>query len=239
MENPLQRPTFILVLALNIFITTALYLEKLVSKRSIPEEKAKQLIIANIVIILITPIVVNTLFVCNLLLSSLVCSIYSVVILKLISYHSVNYWCRTGIRYGKPIDSFEKKVKEIYIKSQDMSHFVKYPENIGLIDLYYFMFAPTLCYQINFPRTPRIRKRFVLKRLIEYVRYVSIQVWSSYLTRQSFNIVDSHANYGGFSSTVDYTRSTEIFRAVSRHGFLQNCFKTSIISCNSIGIKGI
>lgn len=36
-------------------------------------------------------------------------------------------------------------------------------------DMYYFMFAPTLCYELNFPRSPRIRKRFLLRRLFEMV----------------------------------------------------------------------
>lgn len=37
-------------------------------------------------------------------------------------------------------------------------------------DLYYFLLAPTLCYELNFPRSPRIRKRFLLRRLLEMVR---------------------------------------------------------------------
>lgn len=37
-------------------------------------------------------------------------------------------------------------------------------------DIYYFVFAPTLCYQLNFPRSPRIRKRFLMRRLFELVR---------------------------------------------------------------------
>lgn len=36
--------------------------------------------------------------------------------------------------------------------------------------MYYFIFAPTLCYQLNFPRSPRIRKRFLMRRLFEMVR---------------------------------------------------------------------
>lgn len=32
------------------------------------------------------------------------------------------------------------------------------------------MFAPTLCYELNFPRTPRIRWRFLMRRVFENVR---------------------------------------------------------------------
>ena len=40
---------------------------------------------------------------------------------------------------------------------------VQYPDNLNLLDLYYFILAPTLCYELNFPRTQRIRKRYVLR----------------------------------------------------------------------------
>lgn len=38
------------------------------------------------------------------------------------------------------------------------------------IDIYYFAFAPTLCYELNFPRSPKIRMGFLLRRLFEMVR---------------------------------------------------------------------
>ncbi|KAG5443347.1 Diacylglycerol O-acyltransferase 1 [Clonorchis sinensis] len=47
------------------------------------------------------------------------------------------------------------------------SGYVTYPNNITLSNLYYFIFAPTLCYELNFPRTLTIRKAFLLKRLFE------------------------------------------------------------------------
>ncbi|KAK3086905.1 hypothetical protein FSP39_025261 [Pinctada imbricata] len=47
------------------------------------------------------------------------------------------------------------------------SYFVNYPDNLTYSDIYYFMFTPTLCYELNFPRTIRIRKRFLLKRVLE------------------------------------------------------------------------
>lgn len=44
---------------------------------------------------------------------------------------------------------------------------VSYPNNLSVRDLYFFMAVPTLCYELNFPRTSRIRKRFLIKRAIE------------------------------------------------------------------------
>ncbi|XP_043506500.1 diacylglycerol O-acyltransferase 1 isoform X3 [Frieseomelitta varia] len=51
---------------------------------------------------------------------------------------------------------------------------VQYPDNLNLRDLYYYILAPTLCYELNFPRTQRIRKRFLIKRILEVV--VGMQV---------------------------------------------------------------
>ncbi|XP_054164781.1 diacylglycerol O-acyltransferase 1-like [Oppia nitens] len=166
-ENPLQRPTFILILMLNIFSIISVFIEKYVVIKKISENKANYLIIANIFAILVTPLIVNILFECNLLLISLVCAVYSIVILKLISYHCVNHWCRTSTKYGKPITS-PIKVRQEFIKAFiNNNKVIKYPNNIGFIDMYYFLFVPTLCYQINFPQTSRIRLRFILLRLIE------------------------------------------------------------------------
>ncbi|KAA3681777.1 diacylglycerol O-acyltransferase 1 [Paragonimus westermani] len=47
--------------------------------------------------------------------------------------------------------------------------YVTYPNNLTLEGLYYFMLAPTLCYELNFPRTLSIRTSFVLKRLFEMI----------------------------------------------------------------------
>ena len=47
--------------------------------------------------------------------------------------------------------------------------FVQYPNNLNYKNLYYFIVAPTLSYELNFPRSERIRKRFLIKRIIEMV----------------------------------------------------------------------
>jgi len=46
---------------------------------------------------------------------------------------------------------------------------VQYPDNLTISDIYYFWFAPTLCYELNFPKSLRIRKTFLLRRFLEVV----------------------------------------------------------------------
>lgn len=40
---------------------------------------------------------------------------------------------------------------------------VVYPDNLNPRDLLYFMFAPTLTYQLNYPRLKRRRQRLLVK----------------------------------------------------------------------------
>ncbi|XP_072373768.1 diacylglycerol O-acyltransferase 1-like [Scyliorhinus torazame] len=49
----------------------------------------------------------------------------------------------------------------------NIQEMVIFPDNLTIKDLYYFLFAPTLCYQMNFPRSSKIRLRFLLRRLVE------------------------------------------------------------------------
>ena len=52
----------------------------------------------------------------------------------------------------------------------------KYPASLTPSVFWYFMVAPTLCFQFDYPRTPRIRKRWLVKRLIELVVSLSLMV---------------------------------------------------------------
>lgn len=57
---------------------------------------------------------------------------------------------------------------------EDVAKLVQYPENLCYKDIMYFLCAPTLCYELNFPRTSRVRKRFLLKRLLEVLIGVNV-----------------------------------------------------------------
>lgn len=49
--------------------------------------------------------------------------------------------------------------------------------------LYYFLFAPTLCYQISYPRSPTIRIVWLLKRVVELVIISALLgvIWLQYI----------------------------------------------------------
>ena len=70
--------------------------------------------------------------------------------------------------FSDPFDAANGKVPS------SVNEVVTYPNNLTVRDLYFFMAVPSLCYELNFPRTSRIRKRFLLKRAVEV--FVGMQV---------------------------------------------------------------
>lgn len=81
---------------------------------------------------------------------------------------------------------------------------VQYPDNLTLRDLYYYLLAPTLCYELNFPKTDRIRKRFLMKRIFEVVLGVQL----IFCIMQQYMIPTIKNSLIPFSN-MDYTKSTE------------------------------
>ncbi|KAG2197722.1 hypothetical protein INT47_010658 [Mucor saturninus] len=75
--------------------------------------------------------------------------------LKLTSFALVNNELRQGFVDGK--------VEEFYTTD------VAYPNNVNAKNLLYFFFAPTLCYQPSYPRSPVFRKTFFMKRVGELI----------------------------------------------------------------------
>lgn len=66
----------------------------------------------------------------------------------------VNYWCRIGEGAGVATANGVSSHAPILRPS----HTLRYPANLSLGNLAYFLAAPTLCYELTFPRTARFRK---------------------------------------------------------------------------------
>lgn len=78
-----------------------------------------------------------------------------ITFLKLTSFALVNSELRSAYVSGK--------TDEFYTPD------VAYPNNVNVKNLLYFFFAPTLCYQPSYPRSPKFRKTFFLKRVGELI----------------------------------------------------------------------
>uniref|UniRef100_A0A8C1NJ70 O-acyltransferase n=1 Tax=Cyprinus carpio TaxID=7962 RepID=A0A8C1NJ70_CYPCA len=97
--------------------------------------------------------------------------VFTVLFLKLYSYRDVNKWCRESRRAKARTLSRSHSSNG----TAGYTH-VNYPGNLTHRDIYYFIFVPTLCYELNFPRSPRIRKRFLLRRLLEMLFLMQLMI---------------------------------------------------------------
>jgi len=96
-----------------------------------------------------------------------------IVWMKLLSYAHANQDYRLSSR--KKENEVQHQNTLALIESLDQEDMgIEYPENVTLGNIYYFWIAPTLTYQIAFPKTPRIRKTKVLGIVLRMVIVFSL-----------------------------------------------------------------
>ncbi|XP_054620191.1 diacylglycerol O-acyltransferase 1a isoform X2 [Dunckerocampus dactyliophorus] len=178
LKDPYSWPAACLIIVSNVFILAALYIERRLAVGTVSETTGWIFHIFNLASLLIFPsatiLTVTSVTPVGGILSL---GIYTVLFLKLYSYQDTNRWCRE-IRQAKA-----KKLTRSYScpsvaqsNGSAVHTHVSYPGNLTHRDMYYFVFAPTLCYQLNFPRSPRIRKRFLVRRLFEMLFFMQLLV---------------------------------------------------------------
>ncbi|XP_014448748.1 diacylglycerol O-acyltransferase 1 [Tupaia chinensis] len=171
LKDPYSWPALCLVLAANVFAVAAFQVEKRLAVGALTERAGLLLHAANLVTILCFPAAVAFLVESITPVGSvLALLVHTILFLKLYSYRDVNLWCRGERRQAEagPVGT--------EAGGAAAQGAVSYPDNLTYRDLYYFLFAPTLCYELNFPRSPRIRKRFLLRRLFEMLFFTQLQV---------------------------------------------------------------
>jgi len=169
----------------------SLYIERLIA-REIFTPKAGQFchlincassIIAPIVQILIAP---------SMPVPAIFSLIFAIVFfMKLWSYAQANRWYREeSIRLTKETlysrRGTLRRVRSVSVPSAREIEFddpkLIYPNNLTTANLYYFLLAPTLCYEMKYPRSLKVRVDFVLRRLLEsvflfWLLFALIQQW--------------------------------------------------------------
>jgi hypothetical protein len=148
MEAPLKDfPAHTGTLLLNVFVLVAFGIEKyLLSKRRIPESLGFLLHQINASLVIVVPTTIVWKFEPTPVsgVGLLMCAV--ILWMKLISYFHANSDYRvsgpekTGLSSALVSDVDDRDAKLVY------------PQNLTLSNLYYFWFAPTLTYQIAFPK---------------------------------------------------------------------------------------
>jgi len=179
-QEPFYWPSLNLLFLANFFLLLFYKVEVALSKNALSEKAGRIVHIVNSAVILIFPVIYVTSVTVHPAGASFALSVYSVLFLKLISYMQVNKWCRTD-RSKQPSTtrrrrSFSMSAGTSQPNGKIETALVAYPDNLNLMDLYYFALAPTLCYELNFPRSSRIRKRFLVARILEMLFLVQLML---------------------------------------------------------------
>ncbi|XP_036371818.1 diacylglycerol O-acyltransferase 1a [Megalops cyprinoides] len=178
LKDPYSWPAPCLVIVSNVFLMAALYIERRLSVGTVSERFGTLLHTANLSTILcfpaVTVLTVNSITPVGAVFAL---GVYTIIFLKLYSYRDMNKWCRE-IRHAKARTLSRSHSCPTVQRSNGsaVQAQVSYPGNLTHRDLYYFVFAPTLCYELNFPRSTRIRKRFLLRRLFEMLFFMQLLV---------------------------------------------------------------
>ncbi|XP_030644888.1 diacylglycerol O-acyltransferase 1a [Chanos chanos] len=178
LKDPYSWPAPCLIIFSNVFIMAALYTERKLALGTISEGTGTFLHVINLLVILCFP-AATVLSVTSMtpVGGVLALGVYTILFLKLYSYKDVNRWCRE-IRHAKArtLSRSHSCPSVSRANGNALYTHVTYPGNLTHRDMYYFVCAPTLCYELNFPRSPRIRKRFLLRRLFEMLFLVQLLV---------------------------------------------------------------
>ncbi|XP_026220548.1 diacylglycerol O-acyltransferase 1-like isoform X2 [Anabas testudineus] len=164
-EDNCNWPSVNLILGANMFSVAALLLERLQDQGKLSPTISHRLHLVNLGLLLLFPAAVivhePTISTGGAFVSLW---IYTVLGMKLYSYQESNDWYRRA----HLTDTEKDQIGSVPQKAHS--------DHLTLRDLYYFLVAPTLCYQRDFPRTPRVRISKLLHRLLEMVILIQIMV---------------------------------------------------------------
>lgn len=112
-----------------------------------------------------------------------------VVWMKLVSFAHCNY----DLRQARLANEIRPGERESATPIEGADQPLQYPENLTIGNMLYFLIAPTLTYQLTYPRTGRIRFKWLGRRCIELVVMVALlmAIVDQYIFPAVRNSVDS------------------------------------------------
>jgi len=151
-------------LLLPLFILLAWAIEKTASSPSVPSGTSKFLHFINCTASLFAPGYVCHHFQANPAVCGPLVFASTVLFLKLVSYAHTNTVLRERWLSMPPRDFSIPPIPS------------SYPNNVTISDILRFIAFPTLCYQTTYPRTDKIRPKWLLKRFTELFLTVVVQL---------------------------------------------------------------
>ncbi|KAI4893276.1 hypothetical protein NFI96_019677 [Prochilodus magdalenae] len=208
LKDPCSWPAACIVIVSNVFILVALYTERKLAMGTLSEKLGLLIHCINLTVVLCFPML-TVLMVPSVtpVGGAFALGVHTILFLKLYSYKDVNRWCRERLRVKAR--SLSRSLSCPSPPSTDGAVHVSYPGNLTFKDLYYFVFAPTLCYELNYPRSKSVRMGFLLRRLFEMLLLIQLLVG---LTQQQQNVellINLPFLYLDGLKEMDYSRMIE------------------------------
>ncbi|KAM3215968.1 diacylglycerol O-acyltransferase 1A [Capsicum annuum] len=151
-------PLLMCCLSLPIFPLAAFLVEKLAQKNYMTEYVVVTLHIIITTASILYPVLVilrcDAAFLSGVTLMMFACIVW----MKLVSYAHTNYDMRQLARSADEGENSE----------------INYSYDVNIKSLAYFMVAPTLCYQLSYPRSASIRKGWLARQLIKLVIFTGL-----------------------------------------------------------------
>jgi len=164
LESPLEHFPFVTGMALlPLFVVYGYVIEKRLSHCGISEQLGMGLHFLNVLITAVVPLVITWCFIPHPMTGATLCITSTITWMKLLSYALANCDYRTSKQ-----DSYQATLALLSDLEEGASD-LSYPHNVTLSNSLYFWFAPTLVYQMAYPKSPKIRWTKVLGIILRLV----------------------------------------------------------------------
>lgn len=163
-------PLSLCLLILAASLGTAFSLEAAAARRKLSHSWTSRLNAANLLVCLGLPCALIHSGDAPPLAGMAVLLLTMIVWMKLVSYAHCNADLRAlhlGCLAGESSSMAPPGDGSASSKGKNSATPVQYPANVTRGNFVYFILAPTLCYQVEFPRSRRLRKRWLLRRVAE------------------------------------------------------------------------
>lgn len=156
---------------MNGFILATYLIEKTFCRSTVTVGRISLASLLHVIVItasIFTPLVLEYFYEENAIFGMIFLFISTIIWMKQVSYAHCNADLR---RVGDNDDQLQLRIQsECNVHDTSSLTIILYPNNLTVNDMYYFMLAPTLSYQLNYPRMKGpIRYRYILSILIRMV----------------------------------------------------------------------
>ena len=169
-QDPESWKPYLAIASLLLFQVISFWIE-IIASGGVSERVVLLLISLNLALNAAFPIAVSLYINCHVIHYCYITICSTSQCLKLVSFHHVYRDIRRFVRQFRDADpnNLDQLLSQVEVPKDILNDALDYPYNLRFSHFVRFFWAPTLCYQLSYPSTPRFRKGFFLKRSFEFL----------------------------------------------------------------------